>query len=188
VPPAAVERFEAAVVGYASLRGEVVAPLEEVRVCRLIDTQSMHPSAYLPKPLPTQPTPTQALALAPSYLLAHIYLGSILLLSTAVTKNHPVVQRAYATARNLTRHTPLTDREAGYWAAFQALHDAGETPDFAAAARAWEGVLDAHPRDLLAIRSSHDAYIILGDTANLQASLAYVVPAFFGSIRKRVLT
>lgn len=31
VPATAVERFEAAVVGYASLRGEVVAPLEEVR-------------------------------------------------------------------------------------------------------------------------------------------------------------
>lgn len=31
VPAAAVERFEAAVVGYASLRGEVVAPLSEVR-------------------------------------------------------------------------------------------------------------------------------------------------------------
>lgn len=37
VPPAAVERFEAAVVGYASLRGEVVAPLEEVHVSPLID-------------------------------------------------------------------------------------------------------------------------------------------------------
>lgn len=36
MPAAAVEKFEAAVVGYASLRGEVVAPLEEVGafVCR----------------------------------------------------------------------------------------------------------------------------------------------------------
>lgn len=110
----------------------------------------------------------------PSYLLAHVYLGSILLLSTAVTKAHPLVQRSYAAAHNLTRAggVGLTDREAGYWAAFQALHDAGATPDFAAAARAWEGVLDRSPRDLLAIRSAHDAYIILGDTVNLQASLA----------------
>lgn len=33
VPRAAIEKFEAAVVGYASLRGEVVAPLEEVSAC-----------------------------------------------------------------------------------------------------------------------------------------------------------
>lgn len=31
VPHAAIELFETAVVGYASLRGEVVAPLEQVR-------------------------------------------------------------------------------------------------------------------------------------------------------------
>ncbi len=116
----------------------------------------------------------QALALAPTYLLSHVYLGSILLLSTAVTKAHPLIQRSYAAAQNLTRFqaAPLTDREAGHWAAFQALHDAGPTPDFAAAALAWERVLAEHPRDLLAIRSAHDAYIILGDTANLRASLA----------------
>ncbi len=31
MPSAAVERFEAAVVGYASLQGQMVEPLEEVR-------------------------------------------------------------------------------------------------------------------------------------------------------------
>lgn len=102
-----------------------------------------------------------------------MYLGSILLLSTAVTKYHPLVQRYYAAARDLAASTHgLTDRELGFWWAFQALHDAGQAPDFTAAAAAWEAVLDAHPRDLLAIRSAHDAYIILGETTNLRASLA----------------
>lgn len=106
--------------------------------------------------------------------MAHAYLGSILLLSTAVTKAHPLVQRSYAAARRLAQgEHPLTERERGHWVAFQALHDAGPTPDFAAAAaQGWEAVLDGCPRDLLAVRSAHDAYIILGDTANLRASLA----------------
>jgi hypothetical protein len=36
VPAAAVEHFEAAVVGYASLRGQVVEPLQEVRACACV--------------------------------------------------------------------------------------------------------------------------------------------------------
>lgn len=42
--------------------------------------------------------------------------------------------------------------------------------DFAGAALRWEAVLDEAPRDLLAVRSAHDAYIILGDVRNLRDS------------------
>jgi hypothetical protein len=136
-------------------------PTKQVTHSRLVLSISRFPKTH-----------KKALALAPSYFLAHVYLGSILLLSTAVTKTHPLVQQAYAAAKNLTKSLELTDREAGHWAAFRALHDAGPTPDFDAAAQAWEAVLAEHPRDLLATRSAHDAYIILGQTANLQASLA----------------
>ena len=52
MPAAAVEKFEAAVVGYASLRGEVVAPLEEVRF-------HFHFYVYTTAPIqPDQPTLT----------------------------------------------------------------------------------------------------------------------------------
>lgn len=134
---------------------------------------SFHAHDFNARPPSTNPLhpPTQAIALAPTYFLAHVYLGSILLLSTAVYNAHPLVQRSYAAAWELAGEHDLTARERGHLAAFQALN-AGPTPDFDAAAEAWEAVLDAHPRDLLAIRSAHDAYIILGDTANLQASLA----------------
>lgn len=174
MPSDAVRAFEAAVVGYASLRGQVVEPLEKVGWvgpcarwgCRAHLQHPRHP--FLPV------FHTQAIALAPSYLMAHIYLGSILLLSTGITKDHPLVQRSYVAARDLVRSLgpALTDREAGHFQALVALHEAGPTPDFVAAAQAWEAVLDGHPRDLLAVRSAHDAYIILGDTANLRASLA----------------
>ena len=59
-------------------------------------------------------------------------------------------------------------RELAYLRAFEALIDG----NFAEAAKQWELVLENHPRDLLAIRSAHDAYIILGDVKNLQSSVA----------------
>lgn len=57
-------------------------------------------------------------------------------------------------------------REQLYFEAFQSLVD----EDFVGAARKWEAVLDQAPRDLLAVRCAHDAYIILGDVKGLRDS------------------
>lgn len=65
-------------------------------------------------------------------------------------------------------------RERLYFLALHALYDPC-TPDYTLAARYWEEVLWRNPRDLLAVRSAHDAYIILGDTEGMKASLARVL-------------
>ncbi len=139
----AVDLYNEAVRAYAGLRGQVLEPLNE------------------------------ALEQEPSYLMAHVYRGSILLLSTGVLKSHPLVQATQAAVRNYTATHVPNAREQAYLQAFDALYEP-PTPDFALAARYWEETLDMLPRDLLAIRACHDAYIILGDTANLRASLARV--------------
>ena len=101
-------------------------------------------------------------------MMAHVYLGHIFLLSTAVTVSNPTVQEAYRAAKALASNGQATPRELICLEAFEALIDG----DFAEAARQWDLALEVNPRDLVAIRSAHDAYIILGDVKNLQASLA----------------
>lgn len=142
--PQAVAYFEEAVLSYAGLRGLVLEPLQ------------------------------QALELEPDYLMAHIYLAHILLLSTGVTREHLLVQQHYASAKQLISSPEISPREQLYFDALHALY-APPTPDFTLAAAIWEKVLEANPRELLAIRSAHDAYIILGDTVHLRGSLAHVL-------------
>ena len=138
--------FEEAVLSFVGLRGQVLEPLQ------------------------------QALEQEPAYLIAYIYLAHILLLSTGVTREHPLVQQHYASAKNLisSSSSQVAVREQLYFDALHALY-APPTPDFTLAAAIWEEILEANPREMLAIRSAHDAYIILGDTVHLRGSLAHVL-------------
>ncbi|GAB5033797.1 peptidylprolyl isomerase [Nannochloropsis oceanica] len=180
VPPEAITLFNEAVRSYAGLRGQVLEPLLEL----------------------TTSTPfSLSLNSSSSYLMAHIYRGSILLLSTGVLKNSPLVRESYHAAaaffmdlppsHHLSHEQQLrhqqhqqqqqeypysspTARERWYYLAFHALYYP-PTPDFALAAMYWEEVLAMNPRELLAVRSVHDAYIILGDSEGMKRSLARVL-------------
>jgi hypothetical protein len=44
--------------------------------------------------------------------------------------------------------------------------------NFRVATESWERILVDHPRDLLAVRACHDAYIILGDPQAMRDSIA----------------
>ena len=69
-----------------------------------------------------------------------------------------------------------TRREAQYMQSFERLL----VGDFRGAADAFEEILAVYPKDLLAVRSAHDTYIILGDMTTLRDSASRVLGSWKG--------
>ncbi|MBT5415164.1 MAG: tetratricopeptide repeat protein [Rhodospirillaceae bacterium] len=83
--------------------------------------------------------------------------------------------RAAATsAHESIRERGATERERAHLAAL----DAWCAGDFAGAAKVWETILAAHPRDALALRLAHYMHFYLGDDANLRDSIHRVLWAW----------
>jgi tetratricopeptide (TPR) repeat protein len=119
-------------------------------------------------------TPLRVTALLeshPDLAMAHVLKGYLLLMSFKLA-NVPSAAAAVAEAREAAREPGWQER-----AHVAALAHWIEG-DLDAALAAWEEILDAHPRDLLAFRIHHFNAFWLGRPATMAASVERVLPAW----------
>lgn len=110
----------------------------------------------------------------PAMPMAHILSGWLLVLSTGVAPNSPLLTRLRRRASILTERFPSTHRERALLAALHAWSE-GRQREAAGILEAW---LLEQPCDALALRLLHDTYYFLGDAQNLRDSAMRVIGAW----------
>lgn len=115
----------------------------------------------------------RTLAADPDFALAHAAKG-LMLLSLARAELVPPARDCLARAQAATRLRPATRREMMVVEALALW--LGDAPR--QAAELLESILHAHPLDVLALKLSHGLRFMLGDQAQMLASLRLVAPGF----------
>lgn len=115
----------------------------------------------------------RTLAADPDFALAHAAKG-LMLLSLARAELVPPARDCLARARAATRLRPATRREMMVVEALALW--LGDAPR--QAAELLESILHAHPLDVLALKLSHGLRFMLGDQAQMLASLRLIAPGF----------
>jgi tetratricopeptide (TPR) repeat protein len=109
----------------------------------------------------------------PDCVLAHC-LDGYLWMGASRRDGFPGALAALTRARAAAARMPGTTREAGHIAALTAW-TRGDMPG---AARYWDAILAAYPRDLLALRVSQFVLSYLGESARMRDAVAGVLPAW----------
>lgn len=124
-----------------------------------------------------------AAAADPDCVLAHCVLALQLLAHGGAAATHPEVLAAMRANRRLLKLScPGAEREAVHAAAVEAWADPVAKGGPRRAAAIWEAWLLKAPRDLLALRGSHDAHLALGDGLGALESVARVRPMWNQSV------
>jgi tetratricopeptide (TPR) repeat protein len=117
----------------------------------------------------------KALAEDPGFVMGHCLRGTLMALATEKAAEAPLRQSVEAAEALLA---DANERERGHIAALRAWLDG----DFAGAVDAWGRVVEAHPRDGLALQAAHIGDFYLGHTQLLRDRIARALPGWDESV------
>ena len=111
----------------------------------------------------------------PDFALGYCLMGCLRLFA-GVSGSNPQVEGELALSRD--RREAANPRERAHIDAFETAA-AGE---MSKAGQMWDAILADHPHDMMAVKCAHEAYFLVGESANLRDSVAAVLPAWDESL------